>query len=243
MATNLLYMDNSQMFNCTARVIKIEALEDGASDIILDQSIFYPKGGGQPCDKGIISFAGQDIVVNKVFYENGEVHHIVSAANIAVDSEVSLNVDAKSRLLYSKLHTLTHLVDDAMYELGYSFNPLSGCSYVDSTYVEYEGTLEGVVDKEELKIALESKINEFIKQGFEVKTAYATREELPAMCYKFPADVANIDKPLRVVITHGNKGIACGGTHVKNISEIGVATIRKISDKKGVIRVSCGIKE
>jgi Ser-tRNA(Ala) deacylase AlaX len=157
--------------------------------------------------------------------------------------EVSLNVDKTSRVLYSKLHTLTHLIDDAMFELGYSFDPLSGCSYPESSYVEYKGTLEGIVNKEDLKLLLEEKINNFITQGFEVKTSYAKREDLPSLCYKMPADVKNIDKPLRVVITHGSKGIACGGTHVKNINEIGKAAIRKISDKKGIIRISCNLVE
>ncbi|MCL2567383.1 MAG: alanine--tRNA ligase-related protein [Alphaproteobacteria bacterium] len=244
MATNLLYMDNSQLYQCQSKLVKIEAIEDGSSALILDKSIFYPKGGGQPCDKGVVSINGKNIAVNKVFYADGEVYHVIDnshAENFELGCEVSLNVDAVVRNTYSKLHTLTHLVDDAMFEMGYSFNPLSGCSYVDSTYVEYEGTLEGIVSKEDLKFSLEEKINNFIKQGFDVRTSYVKREDLSKACYKFPADVASIDKPLRVVITHGDKGIACGGTHVKNISELGGAVIKKISDKKGIIRVSCNL--
>ncbi|MDR0484563.1 MAG: alanyl-tRNA editing protein, partial [Alphaproteobacteria bacterium] len=62
MSTNLLYMDNSQLYEYKAKVMKIEALEDGSKALVLNESIFYPKGGGQPCDKGIITFDKQNIV-------------------------------------------------------------------------------------------------------------------------------------------------------------------------------------
>src|SRR5258706_14146631 len=79
MATQLIYLENFDVLSCSAQVVETRANEDGRVDITLDQTCFYPRGGGQDWDRGTItSIDGlTEVAVDEVrLDENGLVHHI-----------------------------------------------------------------------------------------------------------------------------------------------------------------------
>ena len=116
--THLTYMEQSHLSQDTAQVIDVITLEDGRTSLILDKTIFYPQGGGQPYDQGTIkSVAGPGILdVQETRFKDGFVHHIgtLSEGSIKKGQTVSLHLDEERRSLNSKNHPAGHLIDLAI---------------------------------------------------------------------------------------------------------------------------------
>ncbi|MDD9919961.1 MAG: hypothetical protein OXR68_05005, partial [Alphaproteobacteria bacterium] len=96
------------------------------------------------------------------------------------------------------------------------------------------GALEGEQNYCQL---IENELNSLIQKGFETQAFFAPKDELEKLCHFVLPNMPE-DKPTRVVVVWGEKGIPCGGTHVQNISELGEVKIRKVKSKKGSIKVS-----
>ena len=116
--THLLYLDDTYLFKSTATVLEIKTLEDGRTAVILNQTIFYPQGGGQPCDTGIIStgvkhvFIATDVRLDA----SGIVNHIgrFEHAIFTPGQQVGLEIDQAQRILHAKLHSAGHLLDTVL---------------------------------------------------------------------------------------------------------------------------------
>ena len=74
--TKLLYMEMMQLLECKATVEEIKDLGEDKFSAILDQTVFYPQGGGQPFDNGIIKNENAVFNVSEVRFIDGQVHHI-----------------------------------------------------------------------------------------------------------------------------------------------------------------------
>lgn len=236
--TKLLYLEDSYADTSHGQVTSI-IKKDGKSAIVLDQSVMYPQGGGQPSDKGRLVCSGKEIEVDFVSFDKGDVYHWVDLSDVEVSEgdELDAVVDMEFRKLNARLHTAGHLLDSAMTELGYTdLIPTKGFHFPEGPNVEYKGTIDES-EREELKARLESRLNEMIKEGCEVETKLVSKEELAEYC-DFVPDYIPEDKPTRIVKVWGEDWIPCGGTHVKNISELGTVTIRKIKCKKGNSKIS-----
>ena len=122
-----------------------------------------------------------------------------------------------------RLHSGGHLLDMAVNKLELGWTPGKGYHYPEGPYIEYDGNFEES-EKENLRVKIETVANEIINQGI-----FTT--------IKFMPDQQVNDKPSRVVM-YGDFSIPCGGTHVANLKDIGHLSIRKISNKKGLIRVA-----
>jgi len=227
--TNLIYLDNTYQFTAKAKYLSSLEQEKGTA-IILDQSIFYPQGGGQPADTGEISSEnGIFEVTDTRLSEDGTVLHFgkFKSGNFKAGEEVSLKIDDDKRKLNARNHSAGHLLDVAVKELGLatSLKPLKGYHFPDGPYVEYEGALENPSQYQEL---LETKINDLIKAQIEVIKTKLNPEEAEKMGIWAPPG-----KSARVINFKNFEGCGCGGTHVENSKEIGTIKIRKISSKKG----------
>lgn len=235
-STKLLYLDDFKLFHSNAKVL------DATLDcVILDQTIFYPQGGGQPCDTGTIKNKSI-FTVTDVRLVEGEVKHFGSFTGepFKVGEEVKCNVNEERRILNSRIHSAGHLIDRALVELGINWTPGKSFHFPQGPYVEYIGSLAGL-DKEKLKKDIEEVCNNWIKEGLEVKSQSMTREELSRRA-QFVPDYIPKNKPIRVIFL-GEFNSPCGGTHVFNISEIKSITIRKIKESDGIIRVSYLLEE
>lgn len=236
--TALNYLQDSYQFLARARVIKVGKDEQGRDYLILDQTIFYPQGGGQPYDTGKITGSSGALTVTDVRLIDEQVYHygVFTSNPIQTGEEVNLEVDELRRRLNSKNHSAGHLLDTVFYDLNGTLRPIKGFHFPDGPYVEYFGVLNE--DPEVFAKKLEEKINECISNGFEVKTEILSNKEGLKQRCNFVPDYIPDNKPIRVVTLYGDKGTPCGGTHVKDIKEIGSVRITKIKNKDGNTRIS-----
>ena len=237
--TKLNYLTDTYQFEDQSTVLDILTQNDSNQSIILDSTIMYPQGGGQPYDLGVLT--QDDIVfkVSEVRFKDGVVYHIgkFESNSFATNSVVQVHVDSERRLLNARLHTAGHLVDDALFSLNYKLHPLKGYHYPDGPYVEYEGELKG--DLTQIAKEVEVKINEIIKTNYNVHNEIVNSiEELKFKCMYIPSHIPD-GKPIRIVyVSDPSKGQPCGGTHVKSLLEVGNVLIPKIKIKSSNTRVS-----
>jgi len=224
MATRLLYLENMCQLQCQAHVL--EVIQDGdIYKIVVDQTTFYPQGGGQPADRGVIQNEQAVFAVQGVSLENAIAYHkgIFERGFLSLQSIVEVIVDPQVRALHNKNHTAGHLIDYALANLGYSFVSGKAYHFPQGPYVEYGGTLEQQ-QREQLAPALEKAAQEIIDQ------------ELPVTI-----SLLGNDPNKRAMQVTGYPPILCGGTHVLNTKEIGHITIRKIKNEKGNLRISYAV--
>lgn len=236
--TKLKYYDDSYQFEDDAKVLAVMPQDNGLKAVILDQTIMYPQGGGQPYDTGSLEQGEVVFVVKEVRYKDGIVYHIGQfESEEEALATVHVQIDEARRRLHARIHTAGHLVDDALYDLGYGMIPLKGYHFPDGPYVEYQNELSGDLDS--IAKEVETKINELIATNFKVRSEIVQSiEELKGKCPYLPPFIP-AGKPIRVIYASGGtKGQTCGGTHVKNLNEIGRVTIPRIKTKKGNTRVS-----
>lgn len=237
MKTDLLYMQDFDVESCDATILSIMPTEDGKLDITLNQTSFYARGGGQDWDRGIISKPGAEFIVEEVrLDENGIVHHIGSTSSSFSDGDkVICEVEHKRRMINMRLHSAAHVIDMAIDKLGLDWIATKGQHYPHLSAVEYSGTW----DPEKagnLRAEIEDLANNLIKEGSHNTLRFMPVEEMHKYCRSVPANLPR-NKPGRVVF-YGDFGVPCGGTHVRDIKQVGKVTIPKMKEKKGVIRVN-----
>lgn len=234
--TKLLYLDDFNLLDTTAQVLSVLTTNDRIT-VILDQTIFYPQGGGQPYDQGTMESESGKFIVDEVRFVDGEVRHFGKFYNGKIEpgEVVRCLVDKTRRDLNSRLHSAGHVVDMAVTQLKLNWVPGKGYHFPEGPYVEYKGSLENV-NKEALKAEIEKLCNSFIREGRKTELRFMAKEMMSSVCHFVP-DYIPEGKPARVVM-YGDFGVPCGGTHVNNLKEIKSMTIRKVKQEGENIRVS-----
>lgn len=224
--TKELFRANSYAKSCEAKVTAINDL----GGVILDRTVFYPSGGGQPGDAGKLKRPdGSKTEIATTVYEKDRsaiVHVPAEGQDLpAVGETVQCIVDWKTRYARMRVHTALHLLCAI---LPY---PVTGGSVGDG-----EGRLDfdipdGGLDKE----ALTEEINKLVAQDHEVAIRWITDEELEAqpdlvrtMSVKPPMGTGKV----RLIAVGDVDLQPCGGTHVARTNEIGTVDVSKI-EKKG----------
>ena len=243
MATKLIYLDDFDVVEGTAEVIDVGSTEDGRLDVVLNETCFYPRGGGQDWDTGTIICGDATFQVEEVRLDDtGTVHHIGRFTAGAFDShaEVICTVDPERRAVNTRLHSAGHLVDLAVDRAGMGWRPVRGAHYPHMSFVEYSG--EATPEQSEsIRAQVQATVDEVIAAAPENEIRFMPVSEMHAICRHVPDNIP-ANKPARVVIYNGNYGIPCGGTHVKKLDQIGNITITKIKSKKGVVKVSYSVE-
>lgn len=227
MATLLLFRDDAYLRDTSAVVTAVTP--DGG--IILDRTVFYANGGGQPGDRGTLARAdGGELAIATAVYgpDKSDVVHVPATPGETLPEpgetvQLALDWDVRHRRM--RMHTLLHLLSVA---LPY---PVTGGSIGED-----EGRLDfnipdGGLDKD----ALTGQLAEMIATGAAVTERWITDEELLAnpglvktMSVKPPIGSGRV----RLVEIAGLDLQPCGGTHVRSLDEIGAAQVTKI-EKKG----------
>jgi Ser-tRNA(Ala) deacylase AlaX len=232
-------MQDFDVESCEAKVLSINQTEDGRTDIVLDKTAFYPRGGGQDWDTGNISKEGASFTVEEVHLdEQGQVHHIghLTEGSFQTGDTVSGIIDHERRSINTRLHSAGHVIDMAIDSLGLDWVATKGQHYPHLSAVEYSGNWQPE-RAEELRGKIEEQANVFTSNDTENTLRFMPIEEMQTVCKHVPENIPR-NKPGRVVIYGENFGIPCGGTHVKNLKQIGIIRVPKLKEKKGVIRVS-----
>lgn len=240
--TELLYMQGFDVESCTAVIETVTPTEDDRYDITLDRTCFYARGGGQDWDMGTITHNSSVFTVDEVrLDEHATVHHIGSFTNgtLKAGDNVECTVDHVRRAINSRLHSAGHVIDMAVDSLNLGWIAGKGSHYPHMSSVEYTGEWDPE-KAESLRAQIEKISNTFIRTGGENQIEFMTPEEMHKICKHVPDNLPT-NKPGRIVIYKGDFGIPCGGTHVKNLEQVGQITITKLKSKKGVIKVSYAV--
>lgn len=256
--TKLLFYEDTYLFESPAKLLQIievtpeqreqfRLTEQVTHALTFDQTIFYPQGGGQPSDQGKILLTeslSPCYEVESARFVNSEVYHFghFQEAPFLIGQTIQLQINKERRILNAKLHSAGHAMDIILHQMGYNFPHSRSYHFPERPYVEYIGEipLTNSEDKHEvlksLSAKLEENLNSFIQKGGAVTKEEVPYEKLEEICGSCP-DYLPKGKPSRIV-TMVESPCPCGGTHVEDVSEIGPIHIKKISNKKGKIRVS-----
>ena len=219
-----LFLVDSYLKETKAKVISIK---DGKY-VTLDQTIFYPKGGGQPHDTGKI-IKGKN-VYNVVYVGkfSGEISHEVDHAGLRAGDEVTCILDWDRRYKLMRSHTAAHVLASL---LNKETGALITGNQLEEDYVRFDFSLDKF-DKELLEKYLE-KANKLFDTDVAVKLYELPKEQamkIPAVVKMAGAFPPNLPV-LRIVEIVGVDKQADGGTHVRNLKEIGKVELIKTKNK------------
>lgn len=217
--------------------IKVDSIED-EGEVAFDVTNFYAEMGGQVADTGFIeNKETRANVINVTKAPNKEhLHHVkVLYGSIKLGDRMSLNVDKNRHFSIMKNHSATHLLQSALIEVLGDECKQKG-SFVNDEYLRFDFSFLRKIDSTELK-KIERKVNEFIKEGIEEKTVVLPIEEAKKLNAISLFDEKYSDN-VRVVEFGDVSKEFCGGTHVKNTSNIGLfKIISEGSISSGVRRI------
>lgn len=237
MTTSLKFLEDTEEFESNAKVVSVDtSVSQPGSVIILDETIFYPQGGGQPTDVGTIAKDGAVFDVTKASFGEGIVYHqgVIRSGKFESGDEVNLVIDGSRRMRHAKLHTGGHLVMTAVDRLLH-LPAVKGYHFPDGPYVEFLGTVDPN-EREQLITKLQDELDNLVSENSDVTSEFISITDLRDQGVYIPAEIPS-GKPTRVVITSGYKS-PCGGTHVKKLGELHGLKIKGIKNKSGKTRVS-----
>lgn len=227
MATECLFRDDSYLKECAARVVAVT--EQGG--IVLDRTVFYANSGGQPGDTGVLSTAdGKTVPIANAVYTDAaksEIAHVPAAGApaLSVGDAVSVAIDWDRRHARMRMHTALHLLSAVL-----------PYAVTGGSVGEAESRLDFDIPEAGLdKDAIAAKVNEMIASGAAVSDRWISDAELEAnpglvktMSVKPPMGTGRV----RLIEIAGLDLQPCGGTHVRNVAEIGPVRVTQI-EKKG----------
>lgn len=217
MTTIPLYEEDSYQKEFTAKVIEILDEEN----FILDQTCFYPVGGGQVPDNGEIFVEGREEPLhinysNKI--ERGIVHSTVVEHNLKVGDKVKGVLDWNRRYILMRSHTAMHIIAAILEK---EFDTSISGNNVGENKSRIDLTLEKF-DRDALTNAI-TKANEIVKQNLDVTIRVVERSKIKEddNVFKLLKGFPDYISIVRILSIGEFDRQACGGTHVKNTSEIG----------------------
>ena len=222
--TKSLFLEDSYQKEAAAKVVSVK---DGKF-VVLDQTIFYAKGGGQPHDTGKIIRGSEVFTVVFVGKFEGEISHEVDCAGLQPGDVVHCVLDWKRRYKMMRSHTAAHVLAAL---LNKGTGALITGNQLEVDHVRFDFNLE-TFDKALLETYL-AKANALFSTDVPVKWYELPREEalkIPGvvkMAAAFPPDLPS----LRIVEIVGVDMQADGGTHVRNLIEVGKVELDKTENK------------
>lgn len=260
------YLEDTYLWHADATLLGVLPLSDaeaalpavagapeGASlaALALDRTVFHAQGGGQPSDRGLIRPAGDAGDADAAAFHvcivrsgaGGVLRHIgyfpAGCGAPGAGAAVSLAVDGEWRMLSARCHSAGHAIDVAVAEVaGGALAAHKAYHFPDGPYVEYSGKVPEV-----LRESFPARLNEALGRLLGEDIPTEVRELPPAAareaCGGGDADFSHIGAPtVRVVTVGGACACPCGGTHVRNVSEIGGVVVTRVKSKKGKVKVS-----
>jgi misacylated tRNA(Ala) deacylase len=216
--TTLIYQTDAYLKEFSATVTSVD---EETRAVVLDQSAFYPGGGGQPCDFGSLEVAGVTFPVEKVKKQGDDVLHFLggTAPLPAPNSAASGTLDWVRRYQLMRTHTALHILCGTVFRdygakvTGGDMDPLKG--RMDFEFENMRG---------ELVKAIETATNIEVQQGREIKVKILPRDEAFQIPDLIRTKINLLPEGIMQVRTVEIVGLdlqADGGTHVMNTSEVG----------------------
>lgn len=229
-----LYLNDAYLKEMEAVILEVTKESPQRWMIVLDKTIFYPRGGGQSTDQGVLSTDVWKGKVYQVLLKDGRtIHYVEGGEPPPVGTIVKGVLDWNRRYLNMRLHSAGHIVDFALYLLGYSPAPLMPFKgeHEKKPVIYYQGRVE-----EDFREVLEKKSNDLVAQNLSFSFRFVSHAELEhEAIYLQPGLPKN--KPLRLLTLEGIGSVADGGTQVHSTSEVGTISILPIEQKEGMTLV------
>jgi misacylated tRNA(Ala) deacylase len=222
--TARLYLDDSYRTAFDARVVASDA--DWCA---LDATLFFPGGGGQPPDRGVLTANGEPLSVAEVREDEAGVVWHRTGRDLAAGVEVHGTIDWPHRYALMRHHGLMHVVNSVARER--FAGVITGVQLgAERSRIDFRLTDFG---RESLSV-FEARVNEVLARGLAVRHAVITEAEFrsrPELVRTLNVLPPIVGGTVRVVEIAGFDAQACGGTHVRSTAEIGSARLVKFDNK------------
>ncbi len=241
MNTDKLYQKNQYLKKCTSKIVEITQSENTIC-LILDQTIFFPTGGGQSCDKGKIN----DLEVSDVYEKDGLVFHQIqnNHSNIVwnIGEEVICEIDWEHRFLNMQRHCGEHILSGILYR---EYGGINKGFHMGEHYMTIDISLETMPEIKELTWEMaqraEALANQVIWSNAPVTIKhFDTREEAAALPLR---KMLVLDQDISIVCIGDTENpadcVACCGTHPDTAGQVGLIKILKVESYKGMFRIYC----
>ena len=210
METRKLYYEDCHLACFTARVLSCEACKKGFA-VILDQTAFYPEGGGQASDIGTLG----GVTVLHASEEGEAVVHLCDAP-LEVGAEISGQIDWNHRFDLMQQHTGEHIISGLIHKK-YGHHNTGFHMGADVITIDFDG----IVPPEDLP-EIEAAANMAIWSDIPLKIWTPSPEELPGVFYRTKRA---LPWPVRIVQVPGYDSCACCGVHVARTGEVGLVKL------------------
>jgi misacylated tRNA(Ala) deacylase len=230
--TEELFRDDATLDACEATVTALDA-----GGVELDRTVFYPQGGGQAGDRGVLVLedgAELQIADTRKGATPGSIVHLAAPGQEALlaalqpGRRVTARIDRARRARHMRLHTTTHLLCALVP------HPVDGCS-ITADYARLDFHMNEPLDKE----ALTAGIARYVAQAHPVRHRWISEAELdanPQIVRSMRVLPPRGQGRIRVLEIEGVDLQPCGGTHVANTAEIGAVVVTKIEKKSAMTR-------
>ena len=229
--TEELFREDAALLECSATVVAIDE-----SGLVLDRTVFYPLGGGQAGDAGmLVNDAGAVLAIadtRKHKERPGDIAHVpapgADLSGFAPGTRVTARIDAGRRRAHMRFHTATHLLCALIP------HPVDGCS-ITAAHARLDFHMDGPLDKD----VINAGIARLVAEAHPVRHRWISEEELDAnpglvrsMSVQPPRGLGRV----RVLEIEGVDLQPCGGTHVANTADVGAVVVTKIEKKSALTR-------
>ncbi|WP_010649910.1 alanyl-tRNA editing protein [Oceanobacillus massiliensis] len=227
--TTKLYYSSPKTDQWKTNITEIIEIAHGY-DVILEETAFYPSGGGQPCDLGSID----GITVLDVYMDGNEVVHRLE--HLPETSNVTCILDWTRRFDHMQQHSGQHLLSAICLEL---FQTKTVSFHMGIEHVTIDVDQPNLTNEQ--LIMIEEEVNRQIYQNRNIHPYFVTNEQLLSLPLVKPPKVT---ENVRIVEIEGIEYNACGGTHVAKTGEIGIIKILKGERLKDTTRIhfKCGLR-
>ena len=221
--TRELFNEDAYLKEFDAKVLYCETDKKGYA-LILDQTAFYPEGGGQPYDQGRLN----DVFVKEVHRKDGVIIHYTDTP-LETGSIVHGVIDFERRFDLMQQHSGEHVFSGLVHKY-FGYDNIGFHLGEEEVVLDFSGPL----DSEQVKF-LEEKTNEAFQKNTAVKVSYPSREELDVLDYRSKKE---LNGKIRIVSIEDCDTCACCGTHVKQIGEVTLAKVLSLNNKRGNARIA-----
>ena len=225
--TRRLYYENAYIKEFDAQVLECRPAKDGFH-VLLDESAFYPEGGGQPSDVGSLG----KIQVKEVQEKNGELLHYTDEP-LTPGERVHGQIDWEHRFDLMQQHSGEHMVSGLVHE-AFGYDNVGFHMGNDVITIDFNGPLT----EKEME-AIEADVNEKIWKNIPVEITYPSPEELERLPYRSKKELTG---RVRLVNFPETDLCACCGTHVTHTGEIGLVKLLSVVKFREGVRMEmlCG---
>ncbi len=227
--TERLFYEDSHMITFSAMVLACEKMGD-FYEAVLDRTAFFPEGGGQYADTGLLD----GIEVFDVQERSDIIYHKLKEP-LTVGKEVQGVIDWEERFSKMQQHSGEHIVSGIVHQT-FGYDNVGFHMGKDAVTMDFNG----ILTKSQLR-EIEEKANEAVVKNLDIEVSYPEKAELAKMEYRSKIE---IEGQVRIVVVPGYDRCACCAPHVKKTGEIGIIKLVGMQNYKGGVRVSmlCGFR-